>query len=140
MASDTKHTVNLPVCFLLLLVFTTAEIVLYEVWRRSGHEVDGQVTHFIPKFALVLLILVFTIPKAFIVLTYFMHLKFERVTVVGIALLPFVFVAVLILPILTDIRTLAPRNYSKSFELGDFATHTHGGDAPAKAEDHEAKD
>lgn len=116
MADDTKHEVNILACFLLLLLFTAAEIVLYEVWRRSNATGDP----FVPKFVLVLIIFAFTLPKAFIVMTYFMHLKFERVTIVGIALAPLVLVAIMILPVLTDIRTLAERNYTKDHTLADF--------------------
>ena len=135
MADDKKHEVNLLVCFLLLLLFTAAEIVLYEVWRRSNADGDP----FVPKFVLVLLIFAFTLPKAFIVMTYFMHLKFERVTIVGIALVPLILVAVLILPPLTDIRTLAERNYTQDRTLADSKAppdRADHGDSDAAA-DHE---
>ena len=59
MAADSKHSVNLPVCFVLLLAFTAAEIVLYELWRRTNADGDP----FIPKFAMALILLfVLTLP------------------------------------------------------------------------------
>ena len=131
MAAHEKPTVNLPVCFFLLLLFTAAEIGLYEFWR---HTRDHWEEPFVPKFAVVLLIFLFTIPKAFIVLSYFMHLRFERSLVVLIALVPFVMVAIAILPTLADIRTLADRNYTKAVGLVDDLKSDH---EPGEREDEE---
>jgi hypothetical protein len=64
---------------------------------------------FIPKYALVLLILiVLTLPKGAIVMIYFMHLKFEKQFVVFLSLIPFLFAAVCVLPALADIRANTP--------------------------------
>lgn len=122
MADDHKPAVNLPVCFLALLAFTAAEIVLYETWRRSAATGDP----FMPKFAMVLVLLfVLTLPKAFIVMSYFMHLRFERSLLVLLAVLPFITVAVLILPMTTDIQTLSEHNYTHDDQLPEFAV-SHG--------------
>ena len=132
MADDKKHSVNLPVCFLLLLLFTAAEIALYEFWR---HTRDAG-SPFVPKYVLVLRIFLFTLPKAFIVMTYFMHLRFERSLLVLIAMVPFVMVAIAILPSLTDTRALASRNYTKAVRLADDLAPAgeHGGDAAHEEE------
>ncbi len=119
MAHKNNHSVNLLTCFLLLLVFTAAEIALYEVWRQTG---------FVPKLVLVFLIFVFTIPKAAIVMIYFMHLKFEKPLLVMLALAPFVTVAILVLVTLTDSQTLAPRIYTRASDLSTFKTIHHHGD------------
>ncbi|MBH07201.1 MAG: hypothetical protein CMJ20_12890 [Phycisphaeraceae bacterium] len=119
MAHKNNHSVNLLTCFLLLLVFTAAEIVLYEVWRQTG---------FVPKLVLVFLIFVFTIPKAAIVMIYFMHLKFEKPLLIMLALAPFVTVAILVLVTLTDSQTLAYRIYTSASDLSTFKIIHHHGD------------
>ena len=131
MAAHDKPVVNLSVCFFLLLLFTAAEIALYEFWR---HTRDHWEEPFVPKFAVVLLIFLFTFPKAFIVLSYFMHLRFEKSLVVLVALVPFVIVAVAIVPILTDIRTLSDRNYTKAVGLVDNFKSDH---YPGKGGEHD---
>lgn len=87
--------------FLALTALTAAEVGLFEVWSRS--EVFQS---YLPKFALVLLILVFTLPKALIVLIFFMHLKFEKPFTIFLAIVPFPIVAIAILPTLIDAQTL----------------------------------
>ena len=92
-----------------------------------------------------LLIFLFTLPKAFIVLTYFMHLRFERSLVVLIALVPFILVGLAILPTMTDIRTLSVRNYSQATDIGEYAIDHgghggHGGDRGHEAESHDDHD
>ena len=134
MAAHDKPTVNLPVCFFLLLLFTAAEIGLYEFWRHTRDHWDEP---FVPKFVVVMLIFLFTLPKAFIVLSYFMHLRFERSLVVLIALVPFVMVAIAVLPILTDIRTLADRNYTPAVGLVDEVESGHGPTEPEGHDPHE---
>jgi heme/copper-type cytochrome/quinol oxidase subunit 4 len=100
-AHDGQHRLPIFSLFLALSALTAAEVGLFEVWSRS----ETFQSH-LPKFALVLLILVFTIPKALIVLIYFMHLKFEKQFVVFLAIVPFPFVAIAILPTLIDAQTL----------------------------------
>ena len=124
MSHDSKHALNLPLFFFLLLIFTAAEVGLFEFWRQSGTQGE----RFVSKFVLVLLVFAFTIPKAFIVLTYFMHLRFERSLVVLIALVPFFMVALMVLTVLSDIRTLSPRQYGQAVNLADYALE-HGGQA-----------
>ena len=114
------HTVSLVPCFLALLALTAAEVALYEVWRHTA----GTGNPFVPKFALVLLILIFTVPKAMIVLIFFMHLKFEKFTIVVLALVPFVLVGVAVLTILADSLALKPDAMNKVEGLKDFSTLT----------------
>ena len=130
--AQAHHRVPLWGLFLALLALTAAEVALYEVWSRN----QG----IMPKYVMVLiLIFVLTLPKAMIVLTYFMHLKFERQLIVALALIPFAMVFVAVLPILTDTVTLKPDAYNQVEGLRDFgppaghghtdSANTHG-DAP----------
>ena len=117
--AQAHHRVPLWSLFLALLVLTAAEVALYEVWSRNQW--------IMPKFTMVLiLIFVLTLPKAMIVLTYFMHLKFERQLIVMLALLPFGLIFVAVLPILTDIVTLKPNSYNQVEGLRDFGPTGHG--------------
>ena len=118
MAQKEHHPLPLWTLFLALLALTMAEVVLFEVWSRNQH--------LMPKYAMVLLLLIFTIPKAAIVLIYFMHLKFERQLVVVLALVPFLMAAIAVLPILTDIVTLRPQSFSQVDELRDYSPLGHG--------------
>lgn len=103
-----NHTVPLWGLFLALLALTAGEVGLYEVWRE---------TQFVPKFVIVLIILVLTLPKAAIVMIYFMHLKFEKPLIVALAVGPLVFVLLAVLPTLTDIRTLKPRLHNQVSQI-----------------------
>ena len=117
--AQAHHRVPLWSLFLALLVLTAAEVALYEVWSRNQW--------IMPKFTMVLiLIFVLTLPKAMIVLTYFMHLKFERQLIVALALLPFGLVFVAVLPILTDTVTLKPNAYNQVEGLRDYGPVNHG--------------
>jgi len=117
--ADAHHRVPLWSLFLALLVLTAAEVALYEVWSRNQW--------IMPKFTMVLiLIFVLTLPKAMIVLTYFMHLKFERQLIVALALLPFGLVFIAVLPILTDTVTLKPNAYNQVEGLRDYGPVGHG--------------
>ena len=118
--SQKHHPLPLWALFLVLLGLTVAEVGLYEVWSRH----QG----IMPKYAMVLLLFIFTIPKAAIVLIYFMHLKFERQLVVAVALLPFLTAAIAVIPTLTDIMTLKSDSYNEVEGLGDYAPISHGGD------------
>ncbi|MAE65090.1 MAG: hypothetical protein CMJ18_12540 [Phycisphaeraceae bacterium] len=131
--TSSPHQVNLTSCFVLLLLFTAAEILLYEVWARSA--ANG--APLIPKFAMVLvLLLVLTLPKAFIVATWFMHLRFERVLIVTLATVPLVTVGILILTITADIRTIAPSTYTRDVDLDQFETRHDHSPAPTDATGH----
>jgi len=100
-----EHQVPLWGLFLALVALTIAEVGLYEVWLYGAKQGNP----FIPKYALVLIILlVLTLPKAAIVMIYFMHLKFEKQLVVFLSLVPFVFAAICILLTLADIRANMP--------------------------------
>ena len=114
------HGIPLWGLFLALLALTAAEVGLYEFWRGSAEQVNGVTQYFMPKYAIVLLILVFTIPKALIVLIFFMHLKFEPITVITLAVLPFFMVFIAVLPILTDITTLKARALNKVNSVGHY--------------------
>ena len=122
------HRVPLWGLFLVLLLFTAAEVALFETWSRWDAFHDA-----LPKFALVLLILAFTLPKALIVAIFFMHLKFEKQLVVMLAIAPFMFVCIAVLTILTDTMTLKGNNKALNAVagLGEYVavTEDHGGDA-----------
>lgn len=127
--SDKEHRIPLLGLFIALLVLTAAEVALFEVWSRNQS--------IMPKYAMVLLLLIFTIPKAAIVLIYFMHLKFERQLVVTLAIVPFIMVFIAVLPILTDTVTLKPQAYNQVEGLREFipsADHD-GHDSDTHSED-----
>ncbi len=107
------HRIPLWGLFLTLLALTAAEVALFEVW--SEHQ------WLMPKYAMVLLLLVFTIPKAAIVLIYFMHLKFERQLVVTLALIPFATAAIAVLVTLSDIVTLKQDAYNQVPGLREYS-------------------
>ncbi len=120
---DQPHTVPLWGLFLALLALTAAEVALFEVWSHSNLRGEP----FMPKYAMVLILLiVLTIPKAAIVMIYFMHLKFERQLVVLLALTPLITAAIAVLPTLTDAKTL--KNWGQSYNLA------HGLGDPPKGE------
>lgn len=126
--SEHNHRVPLWGLFLALLALTAAEVALFEVWSRNQW--------LMPKYAMVLLLLIFTLPKAAIVLIYFMHLKFERQLVVGLAIAPFPIVLIAILPILSDTVTLKPQAYNQVPGLREFVPHTSH-DSPSDHNTHE---
>jgi cytochrome c oxidase subunit 4 len=57
----------------------------------------------IAKFAIAVMLIVLAVTKAALVALYFMHLKFERITLGWIALSPFILCVFLILMLLPDI-------------------------------------
>jgi len=57
----------------------------------------------IAKFAIAIMLVVLAVTKAALVALFFMHLKFERVTLGWIALSPFILCVFLILMLLPDI-------------------------------------
>jgi cytochrome c oxidase subunit IV len=121
--------------FLALLALTACEVGLYEYWRSTATipEGGGDKVYFIPKFALIWIILVFTLPKAYIVLVYFMHLKFEKLIVVVLALVPLGLLWVCVLPTLTDTATLKSDSPNKQETIGVY------GDYKAQLEADKAK-
>lgn len=138
MASDHDHKLPLWGLFLALLALTAAEVALFEVWNGTKvvDAATGEITWaFMPKYAMVLLIFVFTIPKALIVLIYFMHLKFEKQMVVALAIAPFIFATIAVVPTLTDAMALRSRATNQDPALRTFGPaeddHGHG--------DHEEK-
>jgi glucan phosphoethanolaminetransferase (alkaline phosphatase superfamily) len=131
------HGLKLLPFFFALLALTAAEVGLYEWWRHSFTLLpDGTKEFAIPKFALVLLILVFTLPKAYIVLVYFMHIRFEKWVVVVLAVVPLLMTFVCVLPTLTDTAALRDRKQNYVKQIGKYAApHGHGvKDAKAEGE------
>jgi cytochrome c oxidase subunit 4 len=57
----------------------------------------------VSKLAIAIMLIVLAVTKAVLVALYFMHLKFERVTLGWIALSPFILCVFLILMLLPDI-------------------------------------
>lgn len=129
---DHGHGVPLWGLFIALLALTAGEVLLFEVWHRTQeHDATGAITwQLMPKYAMVLLLLVFTLPKAAIVMIYFMHLKFEKQFVVLLALLPFLLALIAVIPTLVDIQTLKGHkqtyNVVPESQLKDFKIE-HGG-------------
>lgn len=146
MAAAHDHKVPLWALFIILVALTAAEVGFYEVWKHSAMEADrivaagGEAAPFIPKFAMVLVLLVvLTVPKALIVLIYFMHLKFEKQLILGLAAFPMITAAITVLPTLVDARVLKPRAYNQPIEpIGIYEPEgEHGHDdahAPAQPE------
>ena len=120
------HALKLMPFFLALLALTMAEVGLYEWWRTTAEIIPGEVggtpekVYAIPKFALVLIILVFTLPKAYIVMVYFMHLRFEKAIVVTLAIVPLLLVFVCVLPTLTDGTVLKKQRLQLVESIGHY--------------------
>jgi hypothetical protein len=132
------HHMPLMGLFAALLALTAAEVALFEIWHRTA--VSGE--PFIPKVAMVLiLILVLTLPKAAIVLVYFMHIKYEKFIVVFLALIPILFAGIAVLPTLTDLVTLRDRSYTHVEGLSEYKAVRHddaghGAEAGHEGHDH----
>jgi len=137
-ANDHNHKVPLVGLFLALLALTAAEVGLFEFW----HHTADTGTPIFPKYVMVLLLMVMTLPKAAIVMIYFMHLKFEKPFVVLLAVVPLLMVFIAVLPSLTDSLTL--KNHGQAINkidgLMDYSTHTggHEGHGEAAATGHDA--
>jgi len=89
MASTTHSHPNYMRIFWILLVLTIVEVAI----AYAG----------LPKLLLVSLLVVVAVWKAALVALHFMHLKFERRTLMMIALSPFVLCIFLILMLMPDI-------------------------------------
>jgi cytochrome c oxidase subunit IV len=99
-ADHQPHAVPLWGLFLALLALTAAEVGLFEFWHYTAQHHAEPI---FPKAVMVALLLVMTLPKAAIVMVYFMHLKFERPLVVFLAVLPLLMVFICVVPSLSDI-------------------------------------
>ena len=148
--ADHSHSVPLWGLFLALLALTAGEVLIYEWWKSTEHLVAGEKAYVFPKLVCVLLVLTLTLPKALIVLVWFMHLKFERALVVGLAIVPFGLVGVAVGPTLVDALVLKDHAYNQVKTItgrppggGHPAEHAgsepgeapHQGDAPALSPD-----
>jgi len=143
-AHHQPHTVPLWGLFLALLALTAAEVGLFEFWHYTAQHHAQPI---FPKPVMVALLLVMTLPKAAIVMIYFMHLKFERPLVVLLAVVPLLMVFVCIAPTLTDIvsgrtsgRTLYEPQDLPSFDPtaahGEHADHGDGQGDDAEPQSH----
>ncbi len=122
-----NHGLKLWPFFLALLALTAAEVGLYEAWRESAETLpDGTKEYFIPKFALIWLILVFTLPKAYIVFVYFMHIRFEKAIVVVMAVIPLFMVFICVLPTLTDGSALKDQQTNRVTTMKQDELRGHG--------------
>ena len=119
MGKDNHHLSLLPY-FFALLGLTAVEVGLYEAWRAMADE-NGQ--SFVPKYVIVLIILAFTIPKAGIVMTYFMHLRYEKQLLIMFATTPLIIVFIAVLPTLSDIKTLKPNLQNQQQQITGFGPH-----------------
>lgn len=104
------HPIPLWGLFLALLALTAGEVGLFEWWHHTA--ADG--SPIFPKYVMVILLMVMTLPKAAIVMIYFMHLKFERPFVVLLAVAPLVLVFICVLPPLIDGQTLKGNDQLKN--------------------------
>ena len=116
-AGHGDHKLPLWALFMVLLGLTAVEVVLYDLWVQYN---------FVPKYVLVLLILVFTIPKAAVVMIYFMHLKFEKQLIVVLAVVPFLLAVGAVVTVLTDTMTLKDQAFNKVEGIGVYEAHGHG--------------
>ena len=89
MTSSAHSTANYLRVFYILLALTVVEV--------------GIVYLHLPKTLLVALLIVLAVWKAALVALHFMHLKFEKTTLMMIALSPFVLCVFLILMLMPDI-------------------------------------
>jgi hypothetical protein len=96
------HPVPLWGLFILLLALTAGEVGLFEYW----HSTAAAGSPIFPKYVMVILLMVMTLPKAAIVMIYFMHLKFEKPLIVFLAIVPLLLVFVCVLVPLVDGQTL----------------------------------
>lgn len=119
------HTVPLVGLFLALLALTAAEVGLFEFWHASAADGDP----IFPKYVMVILLLVMTLPKAAIVMIYFMHLKFEKPFVVLLAVVPLLMVFIAVLPSLIDSLTLKKHGLTlnKVENLDQYSTFSENG-------------
>jgi hypothetical protein len=114
------HGVPLATLFIALLVLTAGEVAIFEIWSHIP---------FVPKYVMVLMLLILTLPKAAIVMIYFMHLKFEKQFVVLLAVAPLVLVLLAVLPTLSDAMTLKNRGQAMNQVRGLnewVPAHGHG--------------
>jgi len=89
MSTTTHEEPNYMAVFWWLLILTVIEIAVIYLP--------------IVKTAIVIMLVALAISKAMLVALYFMHLKFERLTLGAVALSPFVLCVFLILMLLPDI-------------------------------------
>ena len=89
MASSAHSTANYLRIFYILLALTVVEVAIVYLH--------------LPKTLLVALLIVLAVWKAALVALHFMHLKFEKRTLMMIALSPFVLCVFLILMLMPDI-------------------------------------
>ena len=89
MSSTTHSSANYLKIFYILLALTIVEVAIVYLH--------------LPKILLVSLLVVLAVWKAALVAMHFMHLKFEKTTLMMIALSPFVLCVFLILMLLPDI-------------------------------------
>jgi len=89
MSSTTHSSANYLKIFYILLALTIVEVAIVYLH--------------LPKILLVSLLVVLAVWKAALVAMHFMHLKFEKTTLMVIALSPFVLCVFLILMLLPDI-------------------------------------
>ena len=89
MSSTTHSSANYLKIFYILLALTIVEVAIVYLH--------------LPKILLVSLLVVLAVWKAALVAMHFMHLKFEKTTLMIIALSPFVLCVFLILMLLPDI-------------------------------------
>ncbi len=116
MSTKEKHLHSVPIwaIFAILLAFTVAEVGMFVQWTASYENAivarslgDLAALPFMSKATMVMVLLVgLTIPKAAIVMVYFMHLKFEKHLIVFLAVMPIIMIPLVFSPALIDSQTL----------------------------------
>ena len=132
-----EHSVNIWWIFGILLAFTVAEVGMYVTWKESYElaEVGRQAGPYFPKAVMVVILLaVLTIPKAAVVLIYFMHLKFEKPFIVFLAIMPFVVMPLVFSPVLVDSKTLRGNGITVDYTEYQSAHGEHGTDEDSDEE------
>lgn len=134
-AHEGHHRLRLWPFFLALLALTACEVGLYELWRGSAVETaEGVKSYIFPKYALTWMVLIFTLPKAAIVLIYFMHLKFEKLVITILALAPIITVFICVLPTLTDTAALKDRTLNRANKIGLYGEYAEEPEAEKQDE------
>ncbi len=108
-SAKNHHPINIKNCFIILLALTAGEVALFEIWSQTA---------FVPKYVMVLMLLVLTLPKAAVVMIYFMHLKFEKQFVIALAIFPMILVFICVLPTLWDAVRLHNVGKSQNHVIG----------------------
>ncbi len=134
MSSSEKHEHSVPIwaIFAFLLAFTLAEVGMYVTWKGSYEQfmIGAQDGPYMSKEVMVIVLLVcLTIPKAIVVMIYFMHLKFEKHLIIFLAVMPFIVIPLVFSPPLIDAQTLRGNDITVDISEYQAKPHAEGADS-----------